>query len=258
MNANFILKTREISCKAVLSPDVQVPPRAGPWAVWDARAGEARYAGFMQVAWLFNNRINLLPTTVSFFQECSEMRFFFFPVGFHCRLQNILYYSWQHLPWTGVCISLKRSQFSYRRGGPISCILGTRCCPTQYLNNEYGWKVMKNDCFMSINFFGHPACCFLGTPPSLTCTEPLLLPSNNSGAREVDTPFMAWIQPSTESGVYAFDTAVMRNSLCPQCEIPAPRTTSKIEMNWTYASKSASPPGLLLEPNSDSEPLMCI
>ena len=153
--------------------------------------------------------------------------FFFFPVGFHCRLQNILYYSWQHLPWTGVCISLKRSQFSYRRGGPISCILGTRCCPTQYLNNEYGWKVMKNDCFMSINFFGHPACCFLGTPPSLTCTEPLLLPSNNSGAREVDTPFMAWIQPSTESGVYAFDTAVMRNSLCPQCEIPAPRTTSK-------------------------------
>lgn len=167
------------------------------------------------------------------FKNAVKWDFFFFPVGFHCRLQNILYYSWQHLPWTGVCISLKRSQFSYRRGGPISCILGTRCCPTQYLNNEYGWKVMKNDCFMSINFFGHPACCFLGTPPSLTCTEPLLLPSNNSGAREVDTPFMAWIQPSTESGVYAFDTAVMRNSLCPQCEIPAPRTTSKIEMNWT-------------------------
>lgn len=51
---------------------------------------------------------------------------------------------------------------------------------------------------------------------------------------------MAWIQPLTVSGLYAYDTTLKRNSFGQWCKILAPRTISKIAMNWTDASRLAS------------------
>lgn len=42
------------------------------------------------------------------------------------------------------------------------------------------------------------------------------------------------------SRVYTYDTTLIKNSLQPQCEILAPRTTSKIAMDWTFAPKLVS------------------
>lgn len=109
--------------------------------------------------------------------------------------------------------------------------------------------------FILISLLWHPACFFLRTPSSLTYMELLLLPSNISVAREIDTPFMAWIQPSTMSRVYTYDTTLMKNSLRPQCEILAPRTTSKIAMNWTDAPKLASSARSLCSVSDYSESL---
>lgn len=109
--------------------------------------------------------------------------------------------------------------------------------------------------FILISLLWHPACFFLRTPSSLTYMELLLLPSNISVAREIDTPFMAWIQPSTMSRVYTYDTTLMKNSLWPQCEILAPRTTSKIAMNWTNAPKLASSARSLCSVSDYSESL---
>lgn len=112
-----------------------------------------------------------------------------------------------------------------------------------YLVQQLIWLTIdeKWPFFILTDLLGHPACLFLGTPSSLPSVDLLLLASNISCAREVvDTPSMAWIQPLTMSGIYAYDTTPMRNSLWPQCQILTPRTTSKIAMNWTNAANLAS------------------
>lgn len=71
--------------------------------------------------------------------------------------------------------------------------------------------------------------------------ELLLLLSNISVAREVDTPFMAWIQPWTMSGDYAYDTILMRHTR-PLTTVWKPRSQSNIQIavNWMDASKRTS------------------
>ena len=204
----------------------------------------------------FNNRINLLPATVSFFQELSKMRFLFlqaFTVGFrifYIILGSILPRLLCALAWKEVGSAADIKSYFFH---PQHTMLPDVVSP---LTTNMAEKWLKSTVFMLINLLWHSACFFLGTPSSLTYMEPSLLPSNISGAGEVDTPFMAWIQPSTMSGLYASDTTVTRNSHWPQCEMLASRTTSNTVRNWTNASKSASPPDSLLGFNLDSQPLI--
>ena len=171
----------------------------------------------------FNNRINVLLATFSFFQELSKMRFFFlqaFTVGFrifYIILGSILPGLPCALVWKKIRSAADMKSYFFH---PQHTMLSNLVSP---LTTNMAEKWLKSTVFMLINLLWHSACFFLGTPSSLTYMEPSLLPSNISGAGEVDTPFMAWIQPSTMSGLYVSDTTVMRNSHWPQCETLAPK-----------------------------------